>query len=136
MELYLKRIFAEAGCLHTKKRAFDPLQRAESIDTPIKEESGAAIILSDILPDACADQALKNVENRIWQGQLRGALDAALDELPDNLAETLRHSYYMEQTPGQTAAALGISRRTFFRWKKTALHALRQRQELRRFLKD
>ena len=136
MELYLKRIFAEAGCLHTKKRALDPLHRAESIDAPIKEGDGAAIILSDSIPDTCAAGAFKDVEDRIWLEQLRAALDAALDELPDNLAETLRHSYYMEQTPEQAISALGTSRRTFFRWKEKALHTLRQHQELRQFLQD
>ena len=136
LDIYFKRFFAEAGCLQSKKRALDPIHRAESIDAPIKEGDGAAIILSDILPDTCADQAINDVEDRIWLGQLRAALDAALDELPDNLAETLRHSYYMEQTPEQAIAALGTSRRTFFRWKEKALHTLRQQQELRQFLQD
>lgn len=114
----------------------EPPKAETAWEKRVKQGDGAAIILSDILPDASADQALNDVENRVWLEQLRKALDAALDELPDNLAETLRHSYYMEQTPEQAIAALGTSRRTFFRWKKTALQTLRRRQELRQFLQD
>lgn len=136
LEVYLKKFFAEAGFYHTKKRALDPIHRAESIDTPIDEGEYGPITLSNITPDDHATQAFYDVEDRIWLEQLRAALDAALEELPNDQAEVLRHSYYIGQTPAKAAAALGISVATSYRRKEKALHALRQRQELRRFLQD
>ena len=134
LALYLKRFFMETGSLHTKRRTLDPLHRAESIDTPIKVGDGADTTLKNLIADPHAAQSLQDAEDRIWREQLRTALDAALEELPDNLAETLRLCYYAGQTPGQAAAALGTSRRTFFRWKDKALQTLRQREDLRQFL--
>lgn len=130
-----RKSFAEAGGFRTPKRALDPIHRADSLDAPLGDDENSRT-LWEAAPDPGAAQDFQNAENRVWVEQLREALDRALDELSDGWAEILRRSYYAGQTKKQIAACLGIGDATVCRRKKKALHVLRQRQELRRFLQD
>lgn len=131
LALALRTAFAEAGGYRTTKR--DPLQGATSLDTPLKDSESTWV---DLQEDPAATQALQDIEDGVWLGQLREALTVALAELPDIQAETLRRRYYAGQTLEQTAASTGVYPETARQREQKALRALRRRRELQQFVEE
>lgn len=131
LALALKTAFAEAGGYRTAKR--DPLLGAASLDTPLEDSEST---WADLQEDPAAAQALQDIEEDIWLGQLREALATAMAELPDIQAETIRRRYYAGQTLKQTADSTGVYPETARQREQKALRALRRRLELRQFVEE
>lgn len=134
LSLALRTSFAECAGYRSLKQARDPLHRAGSLDVPATEDSNTMI--GDLIADPGATQDFQDAEDRLFLEQLHNALEKALDELPDRKGDTLRRRFYLNWSLEEIAAAEGISGEAVRQWQKKGLQALRQQQELQRFVEE
>lgn len=134
LALALKTVFAEAGGCRTLKQARDPLGHARSLDVPASEDSDTT--MGDLVADPGAAQDFRDVEERLYLEQLHNALEKALNELPDRQGDTLRWRFYQNRSLEEIAAAEGMSGEAVRQWQIKGLRALRQQQELQRFVEE
>lgn len=123
--LHLKKAFAEATGTRSQKQAKDPIHSAISLESPLSDDTDADE-LQEIIPDPAAELPMRGVDERIYQQQLRNALEMALDKLPDNQRDTIR-SKYLEGIPVEEIADnTGITRQAVWQNEKNGLRRLRQ----------
>lgn len=134
LSLALKTAFAEAGGYRSCKQARDLLHHSGSLDVPTSEDSDT--VIGNLIPDPGAAQDFQDAEDRLYLGQLHNALEKSLDELPDRQGDTLRRRFYQNRSLEDIAVAEGISKEAVRQWQMKGLRALRQRQELQRFVEE
>ena len=122
--LHLKKAFAETTGTRSQKQARDPLHSALSLDYPLTDDSNADE-LQEIIPDPVAELPMQGVDERIYQQQLRNALETALDRLPDKQRDTLRKKYLEGIPVEQIAIDSGSTRQSVWQSEKSGLRQLR-----------
>lgn len=90
---HLKNAFAETTGYRSDRERHEPLNGALSMDALIgdDEESGSFM---DMVPDPQAEQRLEDVQDSLWNMQLRAALEEALNEIPKNYSEVVRLRFF------------------------------------------
>lgn len=137
LALHLKTTFAEAAGYRSERQRRDPLHKAASLSDPLGED--AAGTLADIVEDPDSTVPFEEVENRMWAGELRAALDTALSTLTPEQADTMRRRYFQGQTLETIATAEGVSKETVRQREAKSLRILRhprQSAALRGFLES
>lgn len=109
MMYHLQRAFAEATGYRTRREQNEPLNSSLSLDKPLTDEADSSLF-GDIVPDQQATAAMDAVEERVYQKQLREAMENALGEIPEKCSEILRLRYYQGMTSDEAGKHLGISR--------------------------
>ena len=120
LAFHLKTAFVEAAGYRTQKK--NTLNLSVSLDTPIGEDDDFTLL------DTIADPTdrIEEVEERIYQTQLREALDAALDMLPAEQSDVIR-KYDLEGQPFQKLAeTYGVSHQSIRQRRERGFHKLRQ----------
>lgn len=121
--LYLKNAFAEATGYRTEKQRGDPLRYALSMDAPLEDEDGDTV--GDLQADPAATIPFENVDDAIFYGQLRQALEKAISELPATQAEVIRRRYWDRQTLEEIGEAIGKSTERIRQLEDNAILAMR-----------
>ena len=90
----LKSAFSEATAQRTQRDRLDPLDHAESLETPLRDDPDAGT-LADMIPDPAAERAVDAVGERDFLLRRQAAVRQALDSLPEDQrrAVVLRHWY-------------------------------------------
>ena len=131
---HVRRAFQ--SCIgRTERRRNDPLNNAVSLDIPIDNEDPDGSTRLDFVPDP-RDQ-FQAADDRIFNDELRAALDAALDRLPANEARVLRGEFFESRTQTQLAEELSCSFQNIHQLKRNALHHIRHsssRKKLEQFV--
>ncbi len=130
---HLKHHFRAVCGIRTTKR--DPLLTAARLDKPVSEEEGAAT-LGELTPDPRAEAEREEVEETLYNRQLRGALEQALDTLDTVQGDVIRRRYGLTgpeggETLDSIAAGLGVTRERVRQTERKALRALRKPQSIR-----
>ena len=105
---HLKNTFADVTGYRTQRGQNEPLNNALSLDKTVDDESDGTPF-GEMVPDPKAAAAMLSIEDRLWQEQLREALEAALAELPTESAEILRLRHYCALTVAETGEACGTT---------------------------
>lgn len=122
--LHLRTAFAEATGTRSQKQAKDPIHSALSLEYPLSDDSDADLLL-EVIPDPTSEIPMQGVEERIYQQQLRNALEMALDKLPDKQRDTLRKKYLEGIPVEQIAIETGTTRQAIWQNEKSGLRQLR-----------
>lgn len=120
LAFYLKNAFSEASGYCIRKK--NALNLAVSLDTPIGEDDDFTLL--DTISDPT--DRIEEVEERIYQTQLRETLEAALDELPAEYSEIIRKRDLEGQTFRELAAAYGVSHQSIRQRRDNGLRKLRR----------
>lgn len=102
----------------------DPAHDAISIHAPITTDEGGVVELADTLEDKSAD--LEAVENRIYNQQLRQALDNALEKVPEPERDAVVDIYLNGETLASVAEKSGVDAATIRRRRDYGLRRLRR----------
>lgn len=105
---WLKNIFAETAGYRTAKQQNDPARYALSVDAPMGEDGSGSFL--DYAPDMQATADMEEAEDRVWNAQLRNALESVLDELPENYSEVVRLRYFQGQSLEQISQTRQVSK--------------------------
>lgn len=122
--LHLRTAFADATGIRSQKQAKDPIHSALSLEYPLSADSDADLLL-EVIPDPTSEIPMQGVEERIYQQQLRNALEMALDKLPDKQRDTLRKKYLEGIPVEQIAIETGTTRQAIWQNEKNGLRQLR-----------
>lgn len=104
---HLRNAFAEAMGGRSKRRRYDPINTASSLDAPLKDDEDGQF--SDVTPDPYGQIPLDAVENAAWQEQLHEAMENALTRIPEQYSKIIRLRYYEDKTLSEIAEMSGIS---------------------------
>ena len=91
----------------------------------MSDEDGAAT-LGELTPDTQAEAEREAVEDRIFHGQLHGAMAKALDTLEPTLRNIIRRRYWNRESLDTIADNQGVSRERVRQNEQKALRKLRQ----------
>lgn len=129
LDFYLKNEFAEAGGYRLSRR--DPLNYADSLDTPMTGEDGDGdATLVDFLPSGRDDYA--EADERIFQEQLHTALEEAMDKLPNAQSTVLRERYWSGKSLKTLSDDRGVSVEEIRRREQHGLLGLRRSSSARK----
>ncbi len=134
--LHLRNEFQACSCGRSKRRRNDPLNHADSLDVPIGDDGDGEILLN-MVPDT--RDFFRAAEERIFNAELRSALDAALDHLPGKEAQALRDFYFNGLSQGQIGEELGCSSQAVAQFQKRGINRIRHssdRRTLEAFVDD
>ena len=132
LDYFLKSEFDKAaGRYRTEERdgvrrriPRDALNGAASLDTPLDQADAGSDTLADTVADPRDDCA--DMEERIYQEQLAGAIHAAVDRLPPVSREIVRRRYFHGETAEHIAEVLGLDNgQAVYGREKRALEAIR-----------
>lgn len=123
LAFYLKRNFRECCGIRTSKR--DPIDISARLDAPVNNEDGASS-LGELVPDTQAEAEREAAEDRIFQGQLRGAMTKALDTLDGRQRDTIRRRYWRGESFDRIAEQTGRTKSQVRQIEWQALRALRR----------
>lgn len=128
----LKTAFARAGGYRTTKK--DALDNSKSLDEPLTDDP-EGLTLAGTLADPV--DAFEEVNQKIWQEELRAAIEAAIHSLPEEEAETLRGRYYHDKTFAEIGKEIGTTAQRVRTLEYSGLKKLRQPSSgLARFIED
>ena len=122
---YLKKEFAEATGIRTRKSRNDPLRNAMSLSSPVGDDDDSGELI-DIIPDPAGAKEIEATENRIWYEQLRQVVAEALEEIPTEQSEVIRHRYIEGKTLATIGKEIGITAEDVRKLEGKGLRALRQ----------
>ena len=111
LALRLKTTFAKTGGWYgrsgKRSKAQDPLNRATSMDAPVKAgaDDGDKAAFGDFIPDPRAAQALQDVDEGIYRAQTRQAVQRALEQLPVEERLAVKAYYYEGRTQREAGRA-------------------------------
>ena len=136
---YLKVEFSVAAGYRSTKR--DPLNMAVSLDAPLTGDAEEDGTLLDVIPGAEEDghTAYNEVEDRIYQEQLRAALESAIGVLPTMQAAAIRGRYWEGKASSLLAEEHGVSETHIRSAERAGLQRLRSpvhAAELAKFLES
>ena len=120
---YLKTAFAEAAGYRTQ--AGEAFQRFASLDMPLSDEPDADT-LREIIEDPAAAEDFEDAEQKIWNEQLRAAIEKALADLPDEESEAVRRHTMNGETLETIAQTSSVSEREIENREKRAIRKLRK----------
>lgn len=124
----LKNRFREALGIRTSKRF--PLNESTSLDVPLmNEENGDTF--ADVLPDAQAEEAFREVEHKAYLERLHSDLECCLSTLPPDLENVIRCRYYEGKTLDSIAQMQGRNREGVRQMEQKGLQKLRMGASLR-----
>ena len=129
LAFYLRSSFNEAQGLRTSAK--NPIDRCISLDRPISAESEDTI--GDFIPSG---DNYDGVEEKIYNGELRAALERALTEIPARQAEILRKTAFEQRTIKECGSEFGVSVQRASQLRKKGLASMRRNKGLREFLGD
>lgn len=131
---YLRKAFNEAqGIRHGEGRAID---KAVSLDKPIYEDSDETLLdmVASTLSDGRDDY--EAADDKIYNDELRAALERALDEIPEGQAKILRRTELDNKTYREAGEEIGVSKERVRQLRRDGINSLRQNRGLRLFLQD
>ena len=131
--LHLRTAFAEATGKRTEKQANDPIHKALSLEYPLSDDTGSALLL-EVIPNPAGETQIRSVEERIFQEQLRSALNGALDMLPEQQQDVIRKKYLEGISIEQIADDNGTTMQVMQQCEKNGLRQLR-RPNIAKFLR-
>lgn len=120
---WLKNIFAETAGYRTAKQQNDPAKYALSVDAPMGEDGSGSFL--DYAPDMQATADMEEAEDRVWNAQLRNALESVLDELPENYSEVVRLRYFQGQSLEQISQTRQVSKQRVQRLESEGIRKLK-----------
>lgn len=126
LRVALKTSFAEAGGYRSSRK--NPLDCAESLDEPFSGDGGDGGTLAHVI--ATPENPIADVEEKVYNEQLRAALDAALRQLPVHEEAVIRARYYQ----GRTLREIGPRAHNLEKQALDRLRRLKTGTELRRFI--
>lgn len=124
----------------TNRQLHDPLNYAFSLDAPLDNsdpDSGTWFAVAADKPDNRDDFAA--VDEKIFQAQLRDALESALDALPEKQSQAIRSEYFEGCGLKETAEKMNCSLARVQQLRNNGLHQIRYSsscRELEKFLDD
>lgn len=119
---HLRNTFAESMGGRAKRRRYDPINTAVSLDAPLKDDEDGGQF-SDVTPDPSGEVPMDAVEDAAWQEQLHEAMERALTGIPEQYSKILRLRYYEDKTLSEIAETSGISTEEI---RKRELRGLRE----------
>lgn len=122
---YLKKRFEIAAGFHGKK---NPLDRALSLDLPMRRDDPEGDALLDLIPDR--QDMISALEDHIFIEELRDALEDALGTLPDQEAAAIKAEFMQEKTGNVIAEEMGIPYNDFRKLRANAWKHIRREKNL------
>ena len=119
----LKNHFNTAIGIRTKKIV--TLNHSGSLDAPVGEET-EGITLGDTIPDESAAEDMEQIIERVYQDNMRNAVENALTTLNDQQREVIRCRFYQSMTAAETAEALEMPDTRIRTIEKSAISTLRR----------
>ena len=107
LSYYLQTAFAEAVGYRTTKMQNDPMKWALSLDNPIGENGDSTF--GEIVPDYGASATMENIEESLWQDQLKNVEIELLDNLHKDQRAVLHNHYFKGQRYQECAATMGVT---------------------------
>ncbi len=126
---YLRKAFRDAMGLRGKK---DLLDHCFSLDAERYDDDTETWL--DSVPDD--EDGLEDAEDRLYQAQLREAIDKALEEIPARQALVVRRTDLENKTLEEAGKEIGVSYQRAGVLRNDGLRALHDNQGLRAFLAD
>ena len=123
LSFHLQTAFNEAMGL--RKRTQDPLDYCCSVDRE-----------GWILNAIPGSNDIAEVEERIYNDQLKKALQKALNEIPEREAEILRKTYFEDKTLKRSGEEIGVSCERARMIRSAGLKSMRMNKSLNEFLTD
>lgn len=105
LTFHLHHHFTMAAGLQSDRSKGDPINTEISLDRQLRE--GKPETLADL--QTTNDDALEAAEKRIYNVELRAALENALDQIRPEDARTIRARFFDEKTLAETAEESGVS---------------------------
>lgn len=135
LSFYLKIRFYEAAGIRTVRARCDPINSVVSMDAPLDDDT------EDTLADLVADPVdqYETANEKIWNEELRAALDAALDKLPQRESAVIRSRFYDGLSLAATGKQMGVSAERVRQLQTRGLKKLRQtapRSGIERFIDE
>ena len=137
---HLKRAFNTACGVAWTRTARDPIHNAVSLDAPIDEDDPDTTLL-DLQPSP-GDLA-EEVEEKVFQEQLHGAIERLLSRLSKAGADVIRSSFFNGESMGEIAKRYSVSeskmhsRRTAYLMQLRALsRSTPEGVELRKYVEE
>lgn len=109
LELHLRSEFNKACGCRSKRAARDPIHRALSLDVPVDADDPDGATFGDFQP--CQDDCIAAADDKVFQEQLRAAIDRLLSRLTPKAADVLRSSVLDEEPLEQIADRYCTSKR-------------------------
>lgn len=125
-------VFFSTVGLRLQRQKQDPLCKAASLDEVLDTEDGDGSPRGDLVPDVAAEEAFRDADERIFNQQLRAALDESMGRLNPRQAFVLRSRFYDGNTQADTAAQLNVCPQYIHTLEQNALRAVRHPANLRR----
>ena len=123
LSFHLQTAFNEAMGL--RKRTQDPIDYCCSVDRE-----------GWILNAIPGSNDIAEVEERIYNDQLKKALEKALNEIPEREAEILRKTYFEDKTLKRSGEEIGVSCERARMIRSAGLDSMRKNKGLKQFLQD
>lgn len=135
---HLRKSFQD--CIgRTQHQQRDPLNHAMSLFAPVGNDDGDEEILLDRIPNSSAQGSFQAAEKRMFNEQLRVAIDMALDHLPAREATAIRDYYFSGRTQAQIGEDLNCNAQRVAQLQRQGLNHIRRssdRQKLEAYLDD
>lgn len=122
---HLKKAFAEATRFRSLRQQRETHAGTLSLDTPVTDGSNAST-LGNFQENPAGVAALENVEERIYQDQLRKVMAGVLANLPEEKRELLRLRYWEDATLQEIASIQGTSPENIRRLVNRTLREIRR----------
>lgn len=121
----LKTAFAEATRFRSERQKRETLAGALSLDAPVSSDANSDV-LGYFQEDPTGAAAMEDVEQRIYQAQLREAVAGVLADLPEGQRELLRLRFWEGATLAEIAEPLGVSPDLIRQRENKAIRELRK----------
>lgn len=131
LDKHLKTAFADATGFRTQKGRRDPVRYALSLDKPLGDEPDGDT-LSDIVEDPRGAAAIEQVEELLWNAQLKSAVDQVLRDLPEGQRAAVQCRYWDGLTYDEAGAQMCIQSGEARNLEARALRQLRKPQNMKR----
>lgn len=129
---YLQSHFYLAAGLRTEKQVCDPINSPTSIYQSLDEDGDISII--DLQRAPC--DGIEEVENRIYNEQLRADLLCALSRLPEQQGHVIQQHHLEGRKLSDIAAEMDTTQDKLRRAESTAFRSLRHNTRLQGYIDD
>lgn len=134
LSLHLKKQFAAAlggGRRRNTLSPADPLNESASLEMPAGDGEDGLTLL-DQIPDETGETGFLEVEERVFQAQLRAALEVEICRTcTSEQAEVIRRRYFEGETLRRMAGRMGVPYEKVRMWQERGLNRLRSRSRHR-----
>lgn len=119
----LLNAFNEAGFNRSDKQKQDPLKRYTSLYSPVSNDS--TVTYEEIIEDE-GPSNIKELEDRLFNEELREALDKALAAIPEPAAVIIKDAYYYSKTIEEIAEDRNLDPNQVKKRKAEGINKLRK----------